>query len=111
MSQEALALEAELQRNYVSLLALGRYQPTLATIFKLADALKMPPSLLVAQVEVALTTGTSASAEVFRVWCCYNDRQWLAVLIKGLLRRQDRWQKFESVFDENVSLILVVMHG
>jgi transcriptional regulator with XRE-family HTH domain len=57
MSQEALALEAELQRNYVSLMELGRYQPTLATIFKLADALKMPPSLLVAQVEVALTTG------------------------------------------------------
>jgi transcriptional regulator with XRE-family HTH domain len=54
MSQEALALEAELQRNYVSLMELGRYQPTLATIFKLAEALKMPPSLLVAQVEVAL---------------------------------------------------------
>lgn len=54
LSQEELGYQAELQRNYVSLMELGKYQPTLATVFKLAKALNMPPSLLVAQVEVAL---------------------------------------------------------
>ncbi len=55
MSQEALAFEAELQRNYISLMELGRYQPTLSTIFKLAHALAMPASALVLQVEQALS--------------------------------------------------------
>ncbi len=54
LSQEALAFEAELQRNYISLMELGRYQPTLSTVFKLAYALKMSPSVLVSQIEVAL---------------------------------------------------------
>lgn len=54
LSQEALGFEAELQRNYISLMELGRYQPTLATVFKLAYALKISPSVLVGQVEAAL---------------------------------------------------------
>jgi transcriptional regulator with XRE-family HTH domain len=47
VSQEKLGFDAELQRNYISLMELGRYQPTLATVFKLAYALQVSPSALV----------------------------------------------------------------
>ncbi len=39
LSQEALALESDLERNYISLLELGRNSASLKTIFKLAIAL------------------------------------------------------------------------
>ncbi|MCW7541278.1 helix-turn-helix domain-containing protein [Aquabacterium sp. A7-Y] len=39
LTQEALVLEAELERNYISLLELGQRQPSLATVFRLAAAL------------------------------------------------------------------------
>ena len=51
LSQEALALEADLQRNYISLIELGINQPTITTIFKLAGALKIKPSELISLVE------------------------------------------------------------
>jgi len=51
LSQEELALEADIQRNYISLIELGRNQPTITTIFKLANALKIKPSKLVHLVE------------------------------------------------------------
>jgi transcriptional regulator with XRE-family HTH domain len=51
ISQEKLGFDAELQRNYISLIELGRYQPTLSTLFKLAYALKVTPASLVEQVE------------------------------------------------------------
>ena len=51
LSQEALALSAELQRNYISLMELGQNQPTITTIFKLADALGIKPSKLMDLVE------------------------------------------------------------
>jgi transcriptional regulator with XRE-family HTH domain len=51
LSQEGLALEADLQRNYVSLIERGINQPTVTTIFKLAVALRLRPSEMVAQVE------------------------------------------------------------
>jgi len=51
LSQEALALEADLQRNYISLIELGTNQPTITTIFKLARALKIKPSELIGLVE------------------------------------------------------------
>lgn len=54
LSQEELGFEAELQRNYISMMELGRYQPTLSTVFKLAFALNTTPSDLVEQVEIAL---------------------------------------------------------
>lgn len=47
ISQEELALEAGIQRNFVSLIELGRNQPSITTIFKLADALSIKPSKLV----------------------------------------------------------------
>ena len=51
LSQEALALEADLQRNYISLIELGTNQPTITTIFKLARALKIKPNELMNLVE------------------------------------------------------------
>jgi len=55
LSQEDLAFEAELQRNYVSLMELGRYQPTITSLFKVAHALKISPSALVLELENELS--------------------------------------------------------
>jgi transcriptional regulator with XRE-family HTH domain len=51
LTQEQLALEAEIQRNYVSLIERGVNQPTITIIFKLAAALGCSPSALIADVE------------------------------------------------------------
>ena len=51
LSQEALALEAGIQRNYVSLIERGINQPTVTIIFKLSAALEMQPSQLIELVE------------------------------------------------------------
>lgn len=56
LTQEKLALEADIQRNYVSLIERGVHQPTINIIFKLATALKCQPSALIADVE-ALVIG------------------------------------------------------
>jgi len=55
LSQEALALEAGVDRNFVSLLERGVNQPSLSTIFKLADALNLKPSDLVMELEKRMT--------------------------------------------------------
>ncbi|WP_244155266.1 helix-turn-helix domain-containing protein [Pseudomonas guariconensis] len=49
-----MALEADIQRNYVSLIERGVNQPTITVIFKLATALKCQPSVLIAEVEAHL---------------------------------------------------------
>jgi transcriptional regulator with XRE-family HTH domain len=54
-SQERLAMDAGVQRNYVSLLELGRNQPTISIIFKLADALSIRPSKLLQLTEDQLS--------------------------------------------------------
>ncbi|MEJ5057942.1 MULTISPECIES: helix-turn-helix domain-containing protein [unclassified Pseudomonas] len=51
LTQEKLAMEADVQRNYVSLIERGVHQPTINVIFKLAAALKCQPSALIADVE------------------------------------------------------------
>lgn len=51
MSQEQLALEAGVQRNFVSLIETGQNQPTISTVAKLARALGMLASELVAEAE------------------------------------------------------------
>jgi transcriptional regulator with XRE-family HTH domain len=51
LSQEKLAFDADLQRNYISLMELGTNQPTITTIFKLANALKIKPHELITQTE------------------------------------------------------------
>ena len=53
LSQEALALDAGIQRNYVSLIERGINQPTITIIFKLAAALKIKPSQMIELVEKA----------------------------------------------------------
>ena len=51
MIQEPLALEAGVQRNFVSLIETGHNQPTITTIAKLERALGMRASELVAGAE------------------------------------------------------------
>ena len=43
LTQEQLALAADLQRNYVSELERARKQASVVTLFKLAAALRVPP--------------------------------------------------------------------
>ena len=59
LTQEELSLEADLQRNYISLMELGQNQPTVTTIFKLAYALKLKPSVFIKLVEDAARSGAT----------------------------------------------------
>jgi transcriptional regulator with XRE-family HTH domain len=49
LSQEALALEAGVDRTFVSLLERGKRQPTLETLFRLAKVLDISPATLVSR--------------------------------------------------------------
>lgn len=51
LSQEKLALEAGVERNYISLLELGKSNATVKVIFKLAAVLEVSPSEILKQVE------------------------------------------------------------
>ncbi|GDX55095.1 hypothetical protein LBMAG29_04050 [Methylophilaceae bacterium] len=51
LSQEALALESDLSRAYISDLEMGKKDPSLFTVFKLSHGLKMEPSAFIAEVE------------------------------------------------------------
>lgn len=51
LSQEKLALEAGLDRTFISMLERGTRQPSLSTVFVLARALDLAPSAMVADVE------------------------------------------------------------
>jgi transcriptional regulator with XRE-family HTH domain len=51
LTQEALALESHLSRAYISDLEMGKKDPSLSTIFKLATAMRLKPSNLIAEVE------------------------------------------------------------
>ena len=51
MTQEQLGLEAGVQRNFISLIETDQNQPTISTIAKLARALGMKASELVAEAE------------------------------------------------------------
>jgi transcriptional regulator with XRE-family HTH domain len=51
LTQEVLATEANLSRAYISDLEMGKKDPSLFTVFKLADALKLKPSVLIDEVE------------------------------------------------------------
>ena len=54
LSQEQLGLESGVQRNFISLIETGQNQPTITTIFKLATALDIKPSRMVAAAEKLL---------------------------------------------------------
>ena len=54
ISQEALALSADVHRTFVSQMERRIRQPTLTTLCKLSEALEIQPSTLVARVEKLL---------------------------------------------------------
>lgn len=54
MSQEHLALEADIDRAHISKLEQGVFQPTLATVFELAKVLEYTPAELVDLVDQEL---------------------------------------------------------
>lgn len=58
LSQEALAFEADLQRNYISLLERGQNSATLKTLFKLAPVLGVSASALFILVEEQMKSST-----------------------------------------------------
>jgi transcriptional regulator with XRE-family HTH domain len=51
LSQETLALTAEVDRTFVSQMERGIRQPTLTTLWKLANALDVKPSVFVQKME------------------------------------------------------------
>lgn len=65
LSQEALAFEAELARNYISQLELGSKSPSLRTIFKLCTVLEISPSDMIDTVQHMLRV-TESTADIAR---------------------------------------------
>ena len=53
LSQEQLALDAGLERTYISMLELGQRTPTIKTLIQLGRALKIPLSEIIKQFEMA----------------------------------------------------------
>jgi len=51
MTQQRLAENADLERNYISLIELGQSYPTICVVFKLCNGLGVLPSVLFARVE------------------------------------------------------------
>lgn len=58
LSQEALAHESGLERNYISLLELGRNSASIKTLFKLTPVLGVSVSEFMRQVEIVLAART-----------------------------------------------------
>lgn len=54
LTQEQLGFESDLRRTFISVLELGQQQPTLTTILKLAPALGVSASDMLALVESRL---------------------------------------------------------
>ena len=54
ISQESLGFDADLQRNFISMIELGQSAPTIKSIYKLAAALGVRPSEILIRME-ALT--------------------------------------------------------
>ena len=61
LSQEALALESDLSRAYISDLETGKKDPSLFTVFKLSRGLKIKPSAFIAEVEHLLSRSQTAN--------------------------------------------------
>ena len=53
LTQEELAFRADVSRNYISLMELEQKSPTVQTLLKVADALGVKASQLIARVERA----------------------------------------------------------
>ncbi len=56
LSQEKMALECDLDRTYISLLERGQRQPTLTSLFRLAEVLKVPAEDLIAETRKRLAS-------------------------------------------------------
>jgi transcriptional regulator with XRE-family HTH domain len=54
LTQEVLALESNLSRAYISDIEMGKKDPSLFTVFKLANALQLKPSVLIDEVEYTI---------------------------------------------------------
>lgn len=54
LSQEALADAAGLDRTFIGMLERGQRQPTLETLFAIAEALKISPQTLIAKTVAEL---------------------------------------------------------
>jgi transcriptional regulator with XRE-family HTH domain len=54
LSQEELALRANLDRTYISLLERGLRQPTLETLFRLAEVLEISPATMIGRTAAEL---------------------------------------------------------
>jgi XRE family transcriptional regulator, regulator of sulfur utilization len=54
LSQEALADTAELDRTFIGTLERGQLQPTLETLFRIANALNVAPQTLIARTAAEL---------------------------------------------------------
>ncbi|WP_222611388.1 helix-turn-helix domain-containing protein [Undibacterium sp. CY21W] len=63
LSQEQLALEAGVERNFVSLIERGVNQPTIRIMFKLAKALGTSPSKMLIDVEFELSLTKKSNQE------------------------------------------------
>jgi transcriptional regulator with XRE-family HTH domain len=59
VTQETLAFNAQLDRTFISLLERGQRQPSLATVFRLSNALRLPPAEIVDRVERKLNATSS----------------------------------------------------
>jgi transcriptional regulator with XRE-family HTH domain len=57
LSQEQLALDAGLDRTYISLVERGVRSPTVRTVVKLAQVLNVAPSLIIREMEKKLEPG------------------------------------------------------
>ena len=51
LTQEELAFQAGLSRNYISQLELDEKSPTVATLLRLCKALRVRPSNIIAKIE------------------------------------------------------------
>jgi len=51
LTQERLALEASVDRSFVSQIERGEHQPSLTTLFKLGEVLGVLPSALILRME------------------------------------------------------------
>ncbi|MDD9267847.1 helix-turn-helix domain-containing protein [Paenibacillus sp. GCM10023248] len=56
LSQEDLANNCDLDRTYISMLELGKRNPTVKTVFVLAKELGISPSKLIREVEQIIAT-------------------------------------------------------
>jgi transcriptional regulator with XRE-family HTH domain len=63
VSQEQLALDANYDRTYISLLERGTRSPTLRTVVELAEVLNVQPSEIIRRMETTLAEAEKRQAK------------------------------------------------